>query len=175
MLTVNKYREVLLKEFYLDSDGMTIRRATDGYKGKWKQHDAVSGYKLCKHGYVGIHIPSTRTSINKAHLITLLRGIDIPEGSVIDHIDGDSTNNSRDNIRIVSQQLNCRNAKARPNNSTGVNGITRDKYGKFIVRLYIDGKRQYLGYRATLEEAIALKENYNPERTLDGYTARHGK
>ena len=175
MLLVIKYRDILLKEFKLDVDDITILRNTNGYLGRWKTDDIVLGYKLCSYGYEGIHIPKTRVSVNRSHLITLLRGIDIQDGSVIDHIDGDSTNNVRDNIRIVSQAINCRNAKARLNKSTGQNGITKDKSGKFIVRLYLNGVRKYLGYRASLEEAITLRDSYNTERTLDGYTTRHGK
>lgn len=175
MLTVNKHKDTLLREFYLDSDDMTIRRATNGYKGRWKQHDVVTGYKLCTYGYVGIHIPKTRISINASHLISLLRGIDIPEGCILDHKDGDTMNNARDNLRIVTQNINCKNAKPRPNNSTGHSGITKDKDGKFIVRLYIQGERKYLGYTKTLEEAIKIRDSFAKERELDGYTLRHNK
>jgi len=173
MLLVNKFKDTLKEEFSLSSDDLTIIRRKDGYLGRWKQGDVVTGYKLCSYGYEGIHIPRTRVSVNKSHLLTLLRGIDIPEGSVIDHIDGNSTNNARDNMRIVSQEINCRNAKPRINKSTGISGITKDKSGKFIVRLYLKGVRKYLGYRDTLEEAISLRDGFNVERKLDGYTARH--
>lgn len=175
MLAVNKYREILEKEFYLDSDDMTIKRATDGYRGRWKQHDVVSGYTLCSHGYRGIHIPRTRQTVNRSHLITLLRGIHIPDDAVVDHIDGNNTNDARSNLRVTTQSVNCKNGKARPNRSTGHNGITKDKQGKFIVRLYLNGKRKYLGYRNTLEDALLLRSEYDSQRAAEGYTARHGK
>ena len=175
MLIVNRYKEVLLKEFYLDSDDITIKRATNGYYSRWKQNDIVFGYKMCSYGYEGIHIPRTRITVNKSHLLTLLRGIEIPDNSVIDHIDGNSTNNLRENIRITSQAVNCRNAKARVNNSTGLNGIVKDRSGKYIVRLTVNGIRKYLGYRDTIEDALLLRNSYNNVRIQDGYTNRHGK
>lgn len=175
MLAVNKYKEILEKEFYLDNDDMTIRRATEGYRGRWKQHDIVSGYSLCSHGYQGIHIPRTRQTVNRSHLITMLRGITIPEGAVIDHIDGDNSNDVRTNLRVTTQSMNCKNSKARPNYSTKHNGITRNKYGKFIVRLYLNGIRKYLGCRNSLEMAIALRDSYSSQREAEGYTLRHGK
>ena len=42
MLTVNKYREVLLKEFYLDGDDLTVRRVNDGYLKRYKKDDVVT-------------------------------------------------------------------------------------------------------------------------------------
>ena len=175
MSTVNDCAEILFKEFYLDTDNTTVRRATNGWRGRWKVGDKVEGYKLCSHGYVGIHIPRTRTSVNLTHLILLLRGIEIPEGMVSDHIDGDIYNNSPENLRIIPQSLNCKNRIQHRNNTTGYTGITWSKAAnQYMVRLTIQGNRKYLGCRPTLEDAVELRDSYNIQRTLDGYTARHG-
>lgn len=175
MLTVNKYKDVLLEEFYLDIDGITVRRAKDGWRGKWKQDDKVIGYKLCSYGYKAVHIPRTRTSINLSHLILLLRGIKIPEGMIVDHIDGNSENNSSSNLRIVEQKMNCRNRIQHINNTSGHNGITWNKASdSYLVRLTIKGTRQYLGQRKSLTEALKLRDSYLEQRKEDGYTSRHG-
>lgn len=42
---------------------------------------------------------------------------------VIDHIDGNSLNNSIENLRVVKQKLNNRNASARKDNNTGISGV----------------------------------------------------
>lgn len=176
MLTVNKYRDVLLEEFYLDSDDITIRRNKDGWRNKYKKHDIVKPYKLCKHGYGGIHIPRTRTTVSYSHLVTLLRGIEIPDDCVIDHIDGDNTNNSRSNLRVTTQAINCRNTKKSKNNTSGLTGVSWNKSaGCYIVRKYLNGKRVYGGSRKTLEEAAALMNELNAEALKQGYTERHGK
>lgn len=175
MSTVNLHKAVLLEEFYLDSDGITVRRAKDGWGKRWKQGDKVEGYKLCSYGYRGVHIPRTRTTVNLSHLILLLRGVEIPEGVVTDHIDGDSLNNSVDNLRLVPQVLNTRNRKKHSNNTTGYNGITYNKVSNsFLVRLALEGKRKYLGQCFTLEDAIKLRDSYNEERKQSGFTSRHG-
>ena len=175
MLTVNKYKDVLLDEFYLDNDGTTVRRTKDGWRGKWKQDDEVIGYRLCTHGYKGVHIPRTRTTVNLTHLILLLRGISIPEGMVTDHLDGNTENNSPDNVRLVDQKTNCKNRKQNRNNTTGHNGITWNKASEaYLVRLCLKGKRHYLGQRKCLTEALKLRDSYIEQRKADGYTSRHG-
>jgi len=176
MLTVNKYKDVLLEEFYLDSDDITVKRKKDGWRQKFKKHDVVEGYKLCSYGYKGVHIPRTRTTVPLAHLLTLLRGIDIPDNCVIDHIDGDDLNNSRSNIRLVSQKLNSRNQRMKSNNTSGYTGISWNKAGNcYIVRKYLRGIRLYGGSAKTLDEAIVIYNNMNAEAITEGYTTRHGK
>ena len=92
MSTVKMYKDVLLEEFYLDTDNSTVRRAKDGWGNRWKKGDEVKGYQLCSYGYYGVHIPRTRTTVNLTHLILLLRGVEIPDDMVVDHIDGNSLN-----------------------------------------------------------------------------------
>ncbi len=175
MNTVAKYKDTLLEEFYLDTDGLTVRRATEGWQGKWQKGDKVTGFKLCSYGYVGVHIPRTRATVNLTHLILLLRGIEIPTGMVVDHLDGDNLNNSAENLRIVEQKVNCKNRKQHRNNTSGHNGITWNKAtNTYTVRLYLDGTRKYLGQRETLTEAIELRNSYSEQRKQDGYTSRHG-
>ena len=41
MLTVYRYKDILLSEFHLDSDG-NIRRTNNGYLGRYKAGDLVS-------------------------------------------------------------------------------------------------------------------------------------
>jgi len=43
---------------------------------------------------------------------------------VVDHRDGDATNNKIDNLRLVSQEINARNGRIRSNNKTGYTGVT---------------------------------------------------
>jgi hypothetical protein len=45
--------------------------------------------------------------------------------------------------------------------STGVRGITRHKDGSFIVRATVNGKRVYLGYFKTFDEAVDAKRRSN--------------
>ena len=176
MLTVNKYSGLLQEWFYLDIDDITIRRAKNGYYGRYKKGDVVNPYTLCSYGYRGIHVPTTRTTVSLHHLLTLLRGIKIPDNAVIDHVDGNSENNHRCNIRVTTQCLNAKNQKRRKNNTTGITGINWNQgSNSYVVRKMLQGKRHYLGQRKTLKEAKQLLDSYSVEITADGYTKRHGK
>lgn len=176
MRAINKYKEIILEWFYLGEDDMTVYRAKDGYRGRYKQHDIVTPYQLCSYGYGGVHVPRTRTTIPYHHILTTLRGISIPDGSVIDHINGNPDDNSRSNIRVVTQQINCRNACMSKNNTSGVTGINWNAgSNSYVVRKYINGKRVYFGQRSTLKEAELLLEQQQPAILAAGYTTRHGK
>lgn len=178
MLNIYKYKDLILKSFYLDADDVTIRHLTSSkYKTRFKSGDAVKEFKLCSYGYFGIHLPGTRkVTLNKAHLLLLLRGIHIPSGCVVDHIDGNCFNNSRENLRITTQATNCKNRVRHSNNTSGHTGISKcSDSNKWMVRQSIKGKRIYLGCTDTLEEAIKLKESYREAALKDGYTTRHLK
>lgn len=176
MRTVNQHKDLLKEWFYLDSDGITVRRAKDGYRGRYKKGDIVQPYKLCSHGYGGVHVPTTRTTVPYHHLLMVLRGVEISDDLVVDHIDGNTYNNDNSNIRLTTQQMNCKNKRKRCDNTSGITGINKSKdCNSYIVRKQINGKRVYLGSRPTLEEAKKLLDSYDDKIRTDGYTERHGK
>jgi hypothetical protein len=174
MLNVHKYREILLQEFYLDEDDVTVRRTHDGYKGRYKAGDAVKPYFAGRGKYPSVHIPKTKSSPVSLHqLIMLLRGIDVPEGMMIDHINGDVTDNTRSNLRIVSNKINSRNCKKRRNNKTGHSNIS---FNKQVGRYYVafgHGSERLQKSAKTLEEAIQIKEEFKATLLSQGYTVRH--
>lgn len=176
MKKVNQYKEQLLEWFYYNEEDGTVRRAKDGYRGRYKKDDVVIPFILCSHGYGGVHIPRTRATVPYHHLILTLRGLEIPDDKVTDHIDGNTNNNDISNIRITTQQINCKNKKRRNDSTTGITGITKSTdCSSYIVRKQIAGKRVYLGSRPTVEEAKKLLDSYKDIIRADGYTERHGK
>lgn len=78
-----------------------------------------------------------------------------PAGMEIDHIDGNSLNNRKANLRFVSHQENVDNIKAtRIDNQIGIRGIVYEKKSrKYKVDFYYHGHRYYLKDWDTLEEA----------------------
>ena len=74
----------------------------------------------------------------------------------IDHIDGNSLNNRRSNLRIVDKQENIDNQRAtRIDNQIGIRGVyPRNNENKFGVDFSYHGKRYYPGSWKTIEEAV---------------------
>jgi hypothetical protein len=82
----------------------------------------------------------------------------IPAGMDVDHINGDRSDNSLRNLRVVSTKDNCRN-KTETNNAHGHRGILfRDRgIKKWSARIKSDDKVVHLGSFMTIEEAIKAR------------------
>lgn len=173
MLAVNQYKQVLLDHYELNSNNELIYKK-DGYLGRYKKGDIVKQFKANRLGYLGVHIPKARATVPVAHLILLLNGITIPNGYVVDHIDGNPLNNNVSNLRVTTQQINCRNA-GRKLGKTGEKCITKTKANTYRVRVVINGKRTCLGCYATLQEAIQVRDAKLQQRLNEGFTLRHLK
>lgn len=105
----------------------------------------------------------------KAHRIIwkMVTGVD-PE--VIDHINGDRSDNRWVNLRSVSPVENARNLGLSKNNTSGHNGVYWfPRYQKWMASIRINGKRKNLGYFATKAEAIAARTMADKAH---GYTFR---
>tara|TARA_R110000823_G_C15735954_1_gene480290 strand:+ start:26 stop:724 length:699 start_codon:yes stop_codon:yes gene_type:complete len=142
---------------------------------KWVQ-DYEARYKIYKNGDIESCYKNSKTKIlkptknkktgyfninlckkgqRKSFLIHRLIGIHFipnPENKeMIDHIDGNIVNNSISNLRWVSQQENCLNAK---NYGKHKKGVTFNKNSqKFQTRITVNGKEKHLGYYETEDEA----------------------
>lgn len=92
----------------------------------------------------------------------------IPEGMVIDHIDGNTLNNKLENIRLVTRTQNQRNSKTPRNNTSGEVGIKRNHVPSFVVM--VAGKN--VGSYATMEEAIKARDAKYMEL---GFHENHGR
>lgn len=75
---------------------------------------------------------------------------------IVDHKDGNKSNNALTNLRSATKSQNVRNQKRRSDNTSGFKGVSfsnaRKKWWAYI---YIDGKTKHLGYFKTAEDAHA--------------------
>ena len=79
-----------------------------------------------------------------------------PDGTEIDHIDGNSLNNRRGNLRVVSRQENIDNQRAtRIDNQIGIRGVVYVKSsGKYKTDFHYHNRRYYTRDWDTIEEAV---------------------
>ena len=82
------------------------------------------------------------------------------KGFVVDHIDGDKENNTRENLRICKQAENCANSKISKNNTSGFKGVSWNKaLKKWHAYIMLNRKRIHLGYfKDKLEAAKAYNK-----------------
>lgn len=76
-----------------------------------------------------------------AHRLAWLYFHGINPSGVIDHIDGDPSNNAINNLRDVKQSTNTKNNKISKNNTSGYPGVYLNKRtGKWAVQIWNNKK-----------------------------------
>lgn len=142
-ITVDKIREMF---YYNRSNGMILARFSAPGKLPWRDAGTKSKnrYKIVSIG--GIYISAHRLAWAYVYG-------EFPSG-IIDHIDGDVSNNSISNLRIADKTKNAENQR-RPhiNNKLGVLGVYLRKNGRYNAQIKVNGKKIHLGYYGTIEEA----------------------
>ena len=81
----------------------------------------------------------------------------IPEGMTIDHIDGDTSNNSLSNLRLADRYGQAQNRGHFKNNTSGYKGVTQEGI-KFRATVKANNVSYNLGLFNTAEEASAARE-----------------
>lgn len=121
-------------------------------------------------------------------ILWVMRNESIDSDLEIDHLDGNSLNNSQENLRLVSRTTNLRNRKQHYNNTSGETGVHFKVMGKFTYAVAdwfeINGKRrtksfncQKLGLLPAFAAAVACRRERIVKLNESGasYSERHGK
>ena len=94
--------------------------------------------------------------------------MEAPRKIMVDHINKNTLDNRKENLRLVNGSQNQANRSANSSNTTGLKGVRIAKDGKnFTARLALRKpvrKEIYLGYFKTPEEAAAA---YNKEAVIN--------
>ena len=106
-------------------------------------------------GYLKIGIGGKR--YKRSQLVYLYHFGYIPE--CVDHINGDTTNDSIDNLRDASRALNSYNKKIMKTNSSGKAGVSFvSRLGLWRARINVDGKEISLRYHKKFEDAVNVRK-----------------
>lgn len=85
--------------------------------------------------------------------------LDAQPGQIVDHRDGNKLNNTRANLRLVTNAQNIWNRSVAVDSRSGLRGIAwRADKGYWYVRLQANGKRVHLGYYNDLDLAIQVRD-----------------
>lgn len=128
-------------------DYAIVDSADYDWLNQWKWCASTAGYALRREHYraIWMHNLILGTSNSK----------------IGDHWNGDTRDNRRCNLRIISQRKNTQNARISRNNSSGCTGVSQDKNtGKW--HSYITprgGKRKTLGYFEKRDDAVAARKS----------------
>lgn len=117
---------------------------------KWHAYKGKSGFYAL--GKVGIGGKKQKTISLHRTIVGMM-----PNGAVVDHINGDTLDCRRENLRITNRTVNNRNrVGAQKNSTTGILGVypRGRRYGAMIRN---GGKQIHLGTFLSLEEAAEAR------------------
>ena len=123
-------------------------------KIKWHLH-----YDKCINNFYIMGWDNSRHKHIKLHRYLM----NFPKDLVIDHINHDTLDNRKSNLRIctVAENNNNRKNELMKSNKSGYKNISyQKKYKKWIICKFINKKNKTIGRTNTLEEAILLRDNF---------------
>lgn len=124
---------------------------------------------LGSRGYIEVYIDKKLYKVHR--LVFLYTNGEWPDH--VDHINGDRSDNRWCNLRSVTRSENMKNRAIGSNNTSGVMGVTWcEQFGKWRVRINVNGDRMSLGLYSSFEDAVTAR--LGAERLL-GYHENHGK
>lgn len=128
----------------------------------WWSKDTQSFYAI-RHGRKG---EPTKVGMHRQ-----VAGVTDPKVDV-DHINRDTLDNQRSNLRACSRRQNSTNQVVRRNNKIGLKGVNELPSGRFRAQIMCDGKRHRIGtfdtpeqaHMAYREAATRLHGQFSPQR-----------
>ena len=138
---------------YEPETGRIIRRAP---RGMHKVGTIAGSFDRNK--YVRLTIQGVNVFVHRAAFVFMTG--DWPEG-MVDHANGNPSDNRWCNIRVATPEQNSRNCKVGHNSQSGIRGVRHrpdtSKSRPWEVRIKYKGKFIYIGRYASKEEAIAAR------------------
>ncbi|MGJ8681634.1 HNH endonuclease [Paraglaciecola sp.] len=120
-------------------------------------------------GYYSCHIDGDKFAVHRV----IYKLMTNEEPQLVDHINGNPSDNRWCNLRSVTSQENNKNTKLLKNNKTGIAGVFyHEKQHRYHANVRINGKSLHLGSYADIEKAKFARSI--ADKVL-GFSKRHGK
>ena len=144
---MNTLTQELVKELFDYRDGELYWKVKSAWRIKVGD---VAGFASKNSRYRSVHIKNKTYLVHR--VVYLYHHGNLPE--FLDHANGDSFDNRIENLREATKAENNRNAKTRKDNTSGHKGVSWHKRTKkWMVRVRISGKYEYIGSYSCLELA----------------------
>lgn len=155
--TSNSAVKVYRNNFDIDSDlGFCNFRKDGGFVFDPEDYDKLKDYSWHNngHGYAVSRESETQKQIFAHRIIT-----DCPDELVVDHINHDTLDNRKSNLRVCTHSENMRNMKKPVRNTSGVKGVYFDKSAnRWRAEIKVNGKKTYIGVFEKLDDAKIARE-----------------
>ena len=160
-------------QYMLSDGGMTIVSFKRKRPTELKWTTQTSGY--C---HVTISSKTKRKTLRRHQAVWIWFNGYIPDGMLIDHVDGDNSKDGIENLRLASPTGNSMNRKKQSNNATGYIGVSWCGHRNlFAAQAHINGKQTNLGRFKTAEEAnevvVAARLKHHGEYAIDNRPINH--
>lgn len=134
-----------------------------------RDYDLVSPYRWYCHEKRGIPYAAAAIKRQGRHDGTLLMHQLITGWSLTDHVDHDTLNNQRSNLRPATPGQNAQNRRSIRGTTSRYKGVAWNRrLKKWQAAIKIDGQSKYLGV-FPVEEAAALAYNAAAEKAFGQY------
>ena len=113
-----------------------------------------------KAGYHMVYLCKDGKATNKKiHRLICQAFLDNPDDKpIVDHIDGNPSNNNLENLRWATNKENLQNSKIPKNNTSGFKGVTFHKpTNKWRAYIHIDGITIHIGLFENIEDVKAAR------------------
>lgn len=119
----------------------------NSYGGTWHVKRDKRRANQCGSSYVYIEIKHAHHYLSRVLL-------GAPKGIVVDHINQNTLNNRRSNLRAVTVAENGQNRKLNVNSTSNFPGVFyRTSRGRWEVSVQFDKRRKYVGHYESFDEA----------------------
>ena len=122
-----------------------------------EDHDKIKGSTWVANQSGGYLV--ARKNNKNIRLHRVLMGVQNDPEAIVDHINGDVTDNRKQNLRITTHQENCQNTTYHKGTEVKYPGVSRTPdLKKYRARIMVDGKEIYLGRFDNQEDAIEVRK-----------------